>query len=828
MYKEFNAFNKLESQRFVLLQKELSKSLHNKMSKSIRLEVRKGMKEVPESSLFVHPLWTQIPNMLRFFGLCLRTWFPSSKQHASLKRLMLRGRREKPSTQVIPNARQAPLVNEEKALVLHTLEEKSSEEDTLGKKEIDNEPPAKKPMFLILSSSIPSPTHLKSIMPEHPKYIEAVKMTLAQFIEHLSKTTSSIFSPTPPREPTPLRDESKGKGIATEGLLKDIMPFMEEGGSVPKISSLKSFVVPEGPLSQENVMAQLKEMKILADLKAEKQKSEKVDQLPIIKISYVVNANKEATMKITKGDNPLNLIVYPNFRLKTPGFSEWLEVHALSSKKSGKSNDMLLQSLRAKFQWLINQAKKLGLPPPPALATFRITAEDNALVKQDYNMFKDFLTVQEDKDEESEEIKNVWRNKNTCEDKSKTICTLEVIENGDSWVSVPQTTQRSKFKKMIWNNGFESGSSLCKVEAKKLPTRTGKKISHNANDTAGYDKSTVECTSVLSLGQLCARECNSPRSKDSHFKNQEGNQQIQFVIPFFSLHQLVSEPKFLIKMPPRRTRNINDVYERIMARMDERLDQFVDQFSNRMNDMMNLRRCGDRNGRRSEDEELGNPFFEGDCSSSNEWGDHGVAGDDYEGAPVFDDGYEEAPIFDDDQFEEESMPVYDTDIEDVISEEEENMEDIVVVANDLCSSMIQTTLSVDFSKNINSNPHELIWSQKGNLVEVSILIGKKYQEGYLKAKPMDDKLGFKTIKIQLVIPFITLHQLVSEPKFLIKMPPKRSEGEESEYPFFEGDGSSSGKWKYYCMAGDDYEGPPIFDDDQFDDDYEGPPVFDDY
>ncbi|GJR96161.1 hypothetical protein Tco_0268335 [Tanacetum coccineum] len=120
-----------------------------------------------------------------------------------------------------------------------------------------------------------------------------------------------------------------------------------------------------------------------------------------------------------------------------------------------------------------------------------------------------------------------------------------------------------------------------------------------------------------------------------------------------------------------------------------------------MNDMMNLRRCKDRNGqRRIEDEELGNPFFEGDCSSSNEWGDYGVAGDDYEGAPVSDDDYEEAPVFDDDQFKEELMPVYDTDIEDVIeeeegfigkggfSEEEENMENIVVVANDLCSSMI--------------------------------------------------------------------------------------------------------------------------------------------
>ncbi|GJU46033.1 ribonuclease H-like domain-containing protein [Tanacetum coccineum] len=136
--------------------------------------------------------------------------------------------------------------------------------------------------------------------------------------------------------------------------------------------------------------------------------------------------------------------------------------------------------------------------------------------------------------------------------------------------------------------------------------------------------------------------------------------------------------------------------------------------------MLNLSRCKDRNGRRNEDEELGNPFFEGDCSSFNEWGDYGVAGDDYERAPVFDDDYEEASVFDDDQFEEESMPVYDTDIKDVIEEEEgfvgkggfgeeeENMEGIVVVANDLCSSMIQTTLNVDFEKDINTKSHELM------------------------------------------------------------------------------------------------------------------------
>ncbi|GKD93001.1 hypothetical protein Tco_1372838 [Tanacetum coccineum] len=226
-------------------------------------------------------------------------------------------------------------------------------------------------------------------------------------------------------------------------------------------------------------------------------------------------------------------------------------------------------------------------------------------------------------------------------------------------------------------------------------------------------------------------------------------------------------------MPPRRNRNIDDVYDRIMARMEERLDQFVDQFVDRMNDMMNPKRRGDRNGRRSEGEESEYPFFEGD-GSSDEWGDYGVTGDGYEGPPVFDDDqYEEEivsgdvgkgfvdnyPNFQEDEnnvsfsgvvlgVEEESMPVYDTDIEDVIDGEEDNMEDVVVVANDLCSSKIQTTVSVNFSKTVDSNPQELILLKKGNFVEVSILIGKKYQEEYLKAAPMDDKLGFKTIKVR--------------------------------------------------------------------------------
>ncbi|GJU60051.1 hypothetical protein Tco_1237817 [Tanacetum coccineum] len=131
--------------------------------------------------------------------------------------------------------------------------------------------------------------------------------------------------------------------------------------------------------------------------------------------------------------------------------------------------------------------------------------------------------------------------------------------------------------------------------------------------------------------------------------------------------------------------------------------------------------------RRSEGEELEYPFSEGDGSSSDEWRDYGMAGDDYEGPPIFDD----------DQYEEESMSVYDTDIEDVIEEEEgfiekggfcrkeDNIEDVVVVANDLCSSVIQTTLNVDFEEDINTKSHELVSFAKNIIIKISLSFDNK-------------------------------------------------------------------------------------------------------
>ncbi|GJY76505.1 hypothetical protein Tco_0481621 [Tanacetum coccineum] len=92
---------------------------------------------------------------------------------------------------------------------------------------------------------------------------------------------------------------------------------------------------------------------------------------------------------------------------------------------------------------------------------------------------------------------------------------------------------------------------------------------------------------------------------------------------------------------------------------------------------------------------------------------------------------EACPIYDTKNKEEESMPVYDTNIEDVIKEEEvfvgkrgfggeeDNIEDVVVVANDLCPSMIQTILSVDFKEDTNTKSHELMSFGKSIIIKVS-------------------------------------------------------------------------------------------------------------
>ncbi|GJT28515.1 hypothetical protein Tco_0908790 [Tanacetum coccineum] len=227
-------------------------------------------------------------------------------------------------------------VNEESAMVLYNPEKDlvdltTTEQDLEDDDDLDKQPLSKR--FKIM----------------HP-FLRKPQPLVKQFTDQPFGTTSSKFSPTPPKEPTPLRDSSKGKAVA----------IIEEPGNELQIKELKR--ISDLKAKKEKSEQELRKLLNLATLKAQAQKwteheakkvkmmeeynhqiSFRADKLPITKISYVVNFIKEATIKITIGGNPLNLIVHPNFRLK---------------------------------QLVINQAKRLGLPPPPELATFGLTVEE--------------------------------------------------------------------------------------------------------------------------------------------------------------------------------------------------------------------------------------------------------------------------------------------------------------------------------------------------------------------------------------------------------------------------------------------------------------------
>ncbi|GKF09722.1 ribonuclease H-like domain-containing protein [Tanacetum coccineum] len=61
---------------------------------------------------------------------------------------------------------------------------------------------------------------------------------------------------------------------------------------------------------------------------------------------------------------------------------------------------------------------------------------------------------------------------------------------------------------------------ILSMRAKRYYQRTGKKIFINDNDTAGYDKSKVECFNCHKMGHF-SRECKAPRSKEGQFRNQD-------------------------------------------------------------------------------------------------------------------------------------------------------------------------------------------------------------------------------------------------------------------------------------------------------------------
>nr|GEX99691.1 hypothetical protein [Tanacetum cinerariifolium] len=64
--------------------------------------------------------------------------------------------------------------------------------------------------------------------------------------------------------------------------------------------------------------------------------------------------------------------------------------------------------------------------------------------------------------------------------------------------------------------------ALLSMRVKRYFQRTGKKITINRSDTAGYDKIKVECFNCHKMGHF-ARECRSPKNEESRPRNQDSS-----------------------------------------------------------------------------------------------------------------------------------------------------------------------------------------------------------------------------------------------------------------------------------------------------------------
>ncbi|GKD13648.1 nucleotide-binding alpha-beta plait domain-containing protein [Tanacetum coccineum] len=364
--------------------------------------------------------------------------------------------------------------SEGKELVVYNSEKKKSEgiilvEDDSDKD--DKQPLSKRFKILTPIPDIPNPTPLNTFVPEHLLKSKEQQKSIQEFTDQLFKTTSLRFLPTPPKEPTPPRYSSKGKAFA----------IIEEPGKKIRISDLKA--------EKEKSEQELRKLLNPATLKAQAHKwtkhkakkakmmeeynhqiSYRADPLPITKISYVVNSRKEATMKITRGNNPLNLIVHPNFRLKTLGFKLG---EPLSSRLRGEEDQ-----LSAKHQLVVK-----GLSKCKALESNIRRIQVNDIVKEVEDYLKTYSSARMD-------ISRIWNGLPFSKRKGR--CGWQ------AWYSFGYGESSDDYKVVEMSSRlqdeFDRTDIIIRVQIYSAKTRNWKRLGYCSPDTGVYSNGALHWT----------------------------------------------------------------------------------------------------------------------------------------------------------------------------------------------------------------------------------------------------------------------------------------------------------------------------------------------
>ncbi|GJU48183.1 hypothetical protein Tco_1217738, partial [Tanacetum coccineum] len=230
--RQFNISHVAQSNRFVSLQKELSKVLKSEMAKSV---IEKEVKDLLKSAVIIDETAeedkknkddNEIPALTQGEHQSAKT-IPSSK-------LKVESQREQPADLEVANKESTPPVsddktNEGKELVFLNSEEKKSKGIVLVKDDSDKDdkqPLSKRFKIITPIRDIPNTIPLNTFVPEHLLKPKEQQKSIQEFTDQLFKTTSSKCSP---REPTPPRDSSKGKEAAIiKEQVNKLVPFQEE------------------------------------------------------------------------------------------------------------------------------------------------------------------------------------------------------------------------------------------------------------------------------------------------------------------------------------------------------------------------------------------------------------------------------------------------------------------------------------------------------------------------------------------------------------------------------------------------------------------------